>query len=344
MKTVNEKLEQWAIKRIETEFTGDVCLLLDHKSLKVPTDSEDKIGFGSYVPRTSRSSALARTFIIDGIGYDLYPQPWERLEKMAEADHYNLTCLDDSRIVWARSEEDRQRFESLQAKLRANLKNPALMLTRARNWINTATELFADTLFEVRTHIVRQNAGYICDMLANAVAYINGGYFRHGQSGQLDELRLMNKVPPDFIALYEKVIREEDTEKQKKHCHSILTAVKEHIKPVSGGGQKGIRNAAELASWYHELSYTWRRVYHFCRAGNAVSAYIWACMLQEEIGRVAADYNAPAFDIMGAFDADKLNVFAENAANAEKGMVAAIEAGAKLDIYSNVDEFLEKNP
>jgi hypothetical protein len=343
MKTVNEKLEQWAIKRIETEFPDDVCLLLEHKTLKLDKDG-DKIGLESYVPNTARSNGLARTFIIDGIGYDLFPQNWERLEKMADVDHYNLTCLNDATVIWARCEADRQRFESLQAKFRANLKNPELMLKRAQSWINTSAELFADTLFEDRPHIVRKNAGYICDLLAIAVAYTNGTYFHHGQSAQLEELRKLNKVPANFIELYEKVVLEKDLDEQKKLCHSMIRITKEHIKALMPKQHNNKRDAALLASWYHELSYTWRRVYHFCEAGDAVSAFLWGCMLQEELGQVAEEYSAPDLDILSTFEAGKLKAFADCAAEAERGIIAAIEADGTLDIYADIDEFLAKNP
>jgi len=285
MKTVNEKLEQWAVKKIETEFPDDVCLLLDHKTLRLDKDRDSgKVGLESYVPHTTRANGLARTFIIDGIGYDLFPQTWERLEKMADVDHYNLTCLDDAVVVWARSEADRQRFESLQAKLRANLKNPALMAERAHKWVNTAAELFADMLFDERARIVRQNAGYICDILAVAIAYTNGTFFHHGQTGQLEELRKMSAVPHDFIDVYEQIVFENDLEAQKKLCRRLLCVVKDHLKSLTSGGQSHKRDVAELASWYHELSYTWRRISHFCEIGDAATAYLWGCMLQEELG------------------------------------------------------------
>ena len=344
MKTVNEKLEQWAVKKVETEFPDDICLLLEHKTLKLDEDS-DKMGLESYVPNTTRSSGLARTFIIDGIGYDLFPQPWETLEKMADADHYNLTSLDDAKIIWARNETDRQRFESLQAKLRANLKNPHLMLARAKNWVNSAAELFADTLFEDRTHIIRKNAGYICDLLAIAVAYTNGVHFHHGQSGQLTELRKMKTVPSHFIELYEKAICEKDPDEQKKICRGLLLTVKDHIKSLTPDVHSRKRSAAELAFWYHELSYTWRRIYHFCESGDSISAFMWGCMLQEELGQVAEEYDIPEFDILSAYDAKNLNAFVNQATEAERGIVSAIEAdGTKLDVYAGIDEFLEKNP
>jgi hypothetical protein len=67
-------------------------------------------------------------------------------------------------------------------------------------------------------------------------------------------------------------------------------------------------------------------------------------MLQEELGSVAEEYNAPDLDILSAFDARNLKAFARCAAEAEHAIITAIEAdGGRLDVYSTVDEFLEKN-
>ena len=343
--TVNEKLEQWAAGKIGRDFPDDICLLLDHKTLRLDMDRESgRIGLESYVPRTSRSNALAKTFIIDGIGYDLFPQTWERLEKMAEIDHYNLTCLADADVIWARSEADRQRFESLKAKFFANLKNPHLMLERAKNWFNAAAELFADMFFENKICIVRQNAGYICDFLSNAVAYTNGMYFRCGQSGQREELRKMENVPDNFIGLYEKVIFAKDPDEQKKCCHSLLCTVKEYLNSQNHDPPQKKSRAAELAGWYHELSYTWRRVRHFCGTGDTASAYLWGCMLQKELGEITHEYDIPFFDILSAFDAGNLNAFTANTDKAEQAIISAIKADdGRLDVYRTVDEFLEKN-
>ena len=343
MKTVNEKLEQWAVNKIEKEFRDDVCLLLRHKTLKLDID-QDVMGLESYVPNTARSNALAKTFIINKIGYDLFPQTWERLEKMADIDHYNLTCLDDSEIIWARTEADRQRFESLQKKFRANLTNPELMHRRAQNWVNTAAELFADTVFEDRVHIIRKNTGHICDILAVAVAYANGTYFHYGYKGQSEELKKLKTVPCNFIDIYKKIIFEKNTDEQKKLCRGLLDITKNFLEALAPGAPVKKHRAGELAGWYHELSYTWRRIYHFCETGSAEDAYLWGCMLQEELGQVFREYDIPDFDILSRFDAENLKAYAAHAAEAEQGIIAAIQSdGTELDIYGNIEDFLEKN-
>jgi len=154
MSEVGTRLVDWAIKKIESEYRDDVCLLLEHKSLRLGADMETK-SFSFYIPATNRANGLARTFIIDSIGYDLFPMSWDRIERMADVKEYNTTCLADGEILWARSEVDRERFLSLQARLRANLQNPQYMLDRAKKWFDTVMEIFQETLFEEKLYKVR---------------------------------------------------------------------------------------------------------------------------------------------------------------------------------------------
>ena len=34
-----------------------------------------------FIPKTERAYSFARTFMIEGVGYDIYPMSWERLEE-----------------------------------------------------------------------------------------------------------------------------------------------------------------------------------------------------------------------------------------------------------------------
>ncbi|MCL2486732.1 MAG: hypothetical protein FWE86_03945, partial [Oscillospiraceae bacterium] len=95
-------LTDWVVKKIETEYSNDVCLLIEHTALKLEKDM-DAAAFSFYIPATNRANGLARTFIIDGIGYDLFPMSWERIERMADVKEYNTTCLADAVILWAKS-------------------------------------------------------------------------------------------------------------------------------------------------------------------------------------------------------------------------------------------------
>ena len=68
-------------------------------------------------------------------------------------------ALETEKILWAKSEEDRQRFISLQARLDANLYNPVYVYERVKKWLNTTMEIHQENLFEQRLYKVRENAG-----------------------------------------------------------------------------------------------------------------------------------------------------------------------------------------
>ncbi|MCL2409468.1 MAG: hypothetical protein FWC96_07620 [Oscillospiraceae bacterium] len=337
-------LTKWAVEKIEAEYRDDVCLLLEHKMLKLEKDME-AAAFSFYIPATNRANGLARTFIVDGIGYDLFPMSWERIERMADVKEYNTTCLANSAILWARSEEDRQRFTSLQARLQANIQNPQYMLERAKKWFDTVREIYQDTLFEEKLYKVRENTGYICDLLAITVAFVNGRYFKHGQTNQLQELADMTKVPVDFTKLYREIITEASPDKQKRLCHELIKNTKifldDQEKPTP---KTSVQDFLELAAWYQELIYTWRRVYHWCDAGDPVNAYIWCCNLQNEVSDWGAKFGITDVDIFGAFNANDLASFRKRAEFVEQKFRQAIkENGVELDEYETVEDFLKAN-
>jgi len=344
MKSKGKQLADWAIKKIESEFKDDVCLLIEHKTLYIDEDA-DAMSFGFYVPATNRANGLNRTFIIDGIGYDLFPMPWSRLENMADMKDYNTKCLGYGKILWARSEEDAQRFESLQARLQANLKNPSYMLERAVKWHETVKGIYQDTLFEPRLHKVRTNAGHICDLLSIAVAYVNGQYFTHGQTNQLDVLAKMNKLPKDFIQLYRKIFTEPCPDAQLKLCYEIIVYTKNFLAAQERHTPTNPKpDFAELAMWYQELCYTWRRVYHWCAKNDPINVYIWSSFLQDEAEEWGAKFGITDTDIMSAYDATNLAGFRMRAEVVESNFRRAIEAnGVKIDEYASVEDFLSAN-
>ena len=344
MSITDKRLTDWAVRKIESEYKDDVCLLLEHRTLKLEKDMEPT-AFSFYIPATNRANGLARTFIIDGIGYDLFPMSWETIENMADVKHYNTTCLADAEILWARSDDDRQRFISLQARLQANLNNPQYMTLRAKKWINTVVEIYQDTLFEERLYKVRENAGYICDLLSIAVAFANLRYFKHGQTNQLQELSSMKKVPKNFVKLYRDIVTEPCADTQKRLCYDLINITKEFFSAQENvTSLKSNPDFSELANWYQELCYTWRRVYHWCAANDPINAYIWGCMLQNEIDEWGDKFGITERDILSAYDANDLDGFCKQAEKIELKFKQAIKNnGVKLDEYKTIDDFLSAN-
>ena len=149
--------------------------------------------------RSERGNELSQTFIIDGIGHDLYPRSWERTERTALLEDRATLCLGNAKILYSRSKEDEERFESIRQRLFSNLQNKEFAYKKALEGMNVAMDLYRTMMFEDSFYKVRMAVGYVNHYLAVAVGYINGSYFKNWRDGQLAELIKMELLPSNFI-------------------------------------------------------------------------------------------------------------------------------------------------
>lgn len=79
---------------------------------------------------------VARSFVLEDVGFDLYCTPWEALEREAGYESPYIAKLMDMRVTYAANAEAEKRLEALRAKARAAMDGP---LTRA-DWPRVQAE------------------------------------------------------------------------------------------------------------------------------------------------------------------------------------------------------------
>ncbi len=346
MKTKGNKIDTWAINKVKTEYKDDVLLLIGHhNTYKLEKDAE-LATFSFFIPASEKAYELARTFIIDGVGYDLFPMSWERIERIVELDEDNATCVGDAEMLYYGKEEDKKRFLELQARLQDHLHNPQFMLNKALEKVNVAMELYQTMMFEEKLFKVRKAAGYILNFLITAVAYSNQTYFKNGYMNHMPELLAMKSIPGDFIRLYEAIVKANTSDELKKLCHEMIYNTRQFLSSKKGNRKNMNYNQdyKELASWYEELSYAWREIYHWCDQNDAVKAFMRGCFLQSEIDIVREEFGLEELDLLSSFRADDMTAYRKRAEALEKQIVSTIEEhGVKIDMYDSIEGFLEKN-
>jgi hypothetical protein len=122
MKESKNKLTEWVINKIKNEYADDVALLVAVEGVSVNGDGHGE-PFDYFVPATERGNELSQTFIIDGVGNDLYPRSWERTRRTADLEDLATLCLGNAKILYSRSKEDEEKFEKLRERLFENLAN-----------------------------------------------------------------------------------------------------------------------------------------------------------------------------------------------------------------------------
>jgi|GEM_PF-5573611 len=133
MKPTQKELTDWAINQIQKKYKDDVALLIAISGHSLETDCHGEC-FDYFIPANENGNKLAQTFIIDGVGHDLYPRSWKRIENMAEFNDDFTFGLGQGKILYSRSEEDKNQFIALQKKQTCRIE---ILCTESlsRNWI-----------------------------------------------------------------------------------------------------------------------------------------------------------------------------------------------------------------
>lgn len=345
MKQTQKELTEWAINQIQTKYKDDVALLIAISGHSLDDDCHG-LCFDYFIPATEKGNNLGQTFIIDGVGHDLYPRSWQRIENMANFNDDFTYGLGNAEILYCRNEEDKKQFSAMQEKLQANLRNKDFMLKKALEKLDAAMDIYRTMMFEDALYKVRMSAGFIARYLSHAVVWINGTYFKQRLELETVELAQMKEVPVGFVSMYDGIVNATSVEELKQLGYDIIHTTRKFLaahketKPE----QAITPNYEELADWYEEGSLTWRRIYRHCDAHNGKRAFADALSLQHELNIIKEEFGLREMDLLGNFDATNLSSFKQSAQDIEQYILSEIEThGAVLNKYDTLEQFLEKN-
>lgn len=350
-------LTNWVINKIETEYKDDIALLIAVKGHCTDNDGHGEV-FDYFIPETERGNELAQTFIIDGVGHDLYPRSWERMEKSAELEEM-IFILANAEILYAKSEDAADRFHALQQKLENNLHDPVFVYRKALNCLDSAMDLYRTLLFEEKSYRARSQAFYIHLYLSQAVAYMNHTFtdspiFSETQAyvsnpeSSVYHCPDLNLVPESFFEYARRLPATGSPNEIKKIVYALIRTTKQFVfgkKPTVSEDNCAVDiNYQGLADWYQELSLTWRRIHFFCKYNMVEEAYTDACRLQHELIVIAQEFQIEELNLLDSFDTDSLAGLDLRSRKLEQIIRNIIvENGVKINEYSSADEFLAAN-
>lgn len=332
------RVTQWVLNTVKETYADDIALVVSHGTLNIDSQ-EDVISF--FVPITERGWQFAQTFIVNGRGYDIWGIAWERLEQFAALEEYNLTVLADSKILYARTPADAEKFEALKKKQANNLADDTCSRKCVLEAYARAKGLYTELLFAKGSER-RLCAGYVLDYLSQAIAFSNHRYFHKSQTAQLEELETMEHIPEGFSEKYLSVLRTADEEERKTLCHDLIVLVGDFLADDTVQPHSE-QHFQDLADWYAELSYTWLRIRHYSQQNDPIKAHMWGILLQNELNEVCADFGLPKMELMSEFDFNDLTRFVTQGNALETQMKNIIlRNGGVINEYTSIEEFLHE--
>lgn len=350
-KEINDKIVEWITNKVKTEYADDVSLVLLYGSYINGTANNKSDVDCYYIPKTERGYNLGMGFIIDGVGYDLFPISWERAARIADLQECLLPLVGDVQVIYSASPRDLKRFEDIQSKLHSNLANDKYVKNIARKRCEDANRMCEQIKLEESLSEVRKIAGHIIMTLADAVAVYNHDYFHYGLKKQYEDLENnFPEVPFNIVsgykqvvtALHKKDVIDRTAALLKSVCEYMQITVKAHEDIVTNEVTVAESvNAPWLAGLYEEISSTFNKIYVCCENGNYILAFLSAVCLQRELDD-AKEAGSPSYDLLSYFDYRELGKFAERTRRIEGAFVELIRNnGGNIKSYDNWEQFVQ---
>lgn len=346
---INERIVNWIVKRAEKEYADDIAMVLAYGSFINGTANAKSDVDCYFIPKTERGYQFSVDFILNGVGYDIFPMSWERVENISNLKEAILPCVGDAKVLFYSTNEDLEKFNGLKNKMFSNLQDGQYTKKIAKEKFTFACNLYARMKTCHQLSDVRTYAGYIIMTLADAVAVYNQAYFHFGLKKQYEDLQKFKLMPQGFIEDYLSVIKAESAVESQYYCDRMLKSVgcdmgwkftaENKIEEKNNKNNKPL-DCAGLAAFYEEESSTFNKIYVCCEEQNGVLAFLSAACLQHGLKEVYKENNIPYYDIIGAFCYDNLSLLAERARKVEAHFVQTlINGGGNIKRFSDFEDF-----
>ena len=353
--TINDKVLNWIKNRVENEYAQDIALVLIYGSYVNGTANAKSDVDCYFIPRTDRGYQFAADFIIQDIGYDIFPMDWERVERIANLKEVIIPCVGDVKVLYSHSPKELEKFEKLQQQLRDNLNNQEYTRTIVEEKFEGACKFHSQLKNCNQLMQARIYAGNILMTLADAVAFYNQDYFHFGLKKQFEDIQSFERIPSDFIEEYDNVIKATTLSEVQVRCEKLVKSFAQFIakkmpedraleeRRLSGETTKKENVTTDfyfMARLYEELSSTFNKIYVCAETGNYRLAFLSAVCLQGEFCEVSKEQGITCYDILSAYDYADLNKVAETTRKVEQDFINLITAsGEKINKFMNFEDF-----
>lgn len=347
-KEINDKIIAWIINKVKTEFADDISLVLVYGSYINGTANSKSDVDCYYIPKTDRGYQLAVDFIIDGVGYDIFPMSWERVSEIAELRESLTPLVGDAQIIYYNDTSDLQRFKDLQIRLKSNLLDEKYVREIAVKRCEAANEMCAFMSVSHDASEIRKIAGNMIMTLADAVAVYNHDYYHFGLKKQFEDLQNnFPNIPRTIVNGYKNVVEAINIKDVVAHTKKMfkdvcdylnITCVTQEISEKKGFTEDKL-DVSWLSGLYEEISSTFNKIYVCCENGNYILAFLSAVCLQRELDD-AREAGCPEYDLVSDFNYMELYKLSAKTQEIESNLVQLItENGGHIKKYDSYEEF-----
>jgi len=332
------------IEKIRTDYKEEVSLVVVMGSY-VFDEIHDRSDLDIFfVPKTDRGYKLGFTFIIDEIGFDLWPISWERLEGIAHHQERITSILTDGKILYFATPEDLMRFQELKNSA-SEMEDEKVRLKRSLEVFSDSHQMISRLHRETDLSGIRRLSILILNNIAHTLSLLNGKPIRRGRSRLKKEILEMKLNPKDFSRLYDTVFFSDRADDLKArltelHRNTEMLISDEKARLYQTGSVKEV-----FDGFFEELINCYNKIEHACEISDPLTCLFAACEIHEEIDHALewCKMAAPELpDILEAYDPENLDGILMRSREHKALFTEFLESnGVTIRRFRNQDEFEE---
>lgn len=248
---------------------------------------------------------IAKCFIVDDVGHDIYCHTWAQLEKMAGYPDPHVIKLIQTDVVFCANMQVRQRYEQLCAKLQSALNAPLCEsdLKKIRGHYNNALNFFGQLFLTEAADRCKYVAAAMLWKLEYAVYMLNKAYIRHGIRGIPCEICGLDRLPAGFVSDYHGLIRAADTELIRSYATRLMQSTDRLItESEQAVDQRKPLSAQTLRGSYEEIYSNWKnKMERAAKEGDAYLSWMTNASCQRFYEEMASNYMMEPIDLFQNF-------------------------------------------
>lgn len=328
------------VEKIENSYSEDISLLICYGSY-VTGDygATSDIDF-FFVPKTQRGYGLEYQFILNHIGYDLWPVSWERLTAISNLEEQIASILMDGEVLFAASENDLLKLADLKNHLKQNLNNASVAMKISRGYIDKAKVIYFDMQHH-ESNLIFIDAVKLAETLLFAIAIINGTHTRKGIKRIEDEIDRFSLVPVGYLETYGKLIRTNNKAEVQRLANELIAETDKIWKTKFGNDRKN-GDASELAGFYEEFKSTYNKLLLACDEKDYENAYYAGFMIDRETQSFLNNYADPETfpGIMDEVLGNDYGIIRAKCIEHEQQLVKLLnENRIEINVHGDINEF-----
>lgn len=328
------------IQKIKKDYRDDVAIVVVMGShLYQETHPKSDLDM-YYIPKTNRGYELGCVFIMDGIGFDLWPISWERIERIAKHEERIGSIVSEGQVVYYGNEDDLKRFNEFRD-MANDQSNPGHFIYRARQQIkHVYQDLYAldqaSTLSKTRDHAIQIIYG-----ITFSLALLNQTPIKRGRAKLLNEILSMSYVPKEFEKHYRNVFASTNAEDIKYAVHQLVsssqTLTNERWYDLIDHSFQD-----EANGFYEELINHYNKIERAFHVNDPVTAMFAAAEINHEIENIIAHRGVSMDDLPDLLEAydpkDLQKIYDRSKLHQQKLVNLLKENHININIIANIDE------